>query len=153
MSIKDLWTCSAPYFPFPLILAASMPAGIGKGDFLHLDSPYPPQGPWCHRHCKAQAGFPTSHLAPVALLEEERQRSEGMSLQHGSQRRGWAAWAARPAQPHGWAQPQPKPPPCMGCNGGETHTRGTGGTLRDFFNTLGKGELLIFKFFLCIWSN
>lgn len=68
-----------------------------------------------------------------------------MSPQHGSQRRGWAAWAVRPAQPHGWAQSQPKTLPSMGCNGGETHTSSTGGgTLCDFFNILGKGELLIF---------
>lgn len=144
MLIKDLWTCSSPYFPFPLVLAASMPAGIGNGDFFHLDPLYPLQRPWCHHHCKAQAGVPASHPAPVAFPEEQSQQSDRMSPQHGSQHRGWAAWAARPAQTHGWAQPQPKPPPRMGCNSGATHTRSTSRTLRDFFSILGKGELLIF---------
>jgi len=144
MLIKDLWTFSSPCFPFPLILEASLPVGMGNGDFLHLNPLYLLQGPWCHHHCKAQAGFPASHLAPAAVPEKEHQRSEGMSPQHRSQRRGRAAWAALQAQPHEWAQPQTEPPPHTGCNGGDAHTRGTGRNLRDFFNILGKGELLNF---------
>lgn len=88
-------------------------------------------------------------LLPISLPSPSWRSNDVSAAQGRARSTGASSVAGLPGQcaqlsPAGGLGPSPSPPAHMGCNSEETHIRGTGRTLRDFFNIFGKGEPLIF---------